>query len=61
VFDRGYWKQKRFVELDEKGWGWTIPWKKRTLVGVQLKLLNFPASPDKPLEILVWKKNYSRT
>ena len=57
VFDRAYWKQKRFRELDQRGWGWVIPWKRRTLVKAQLELLNFPTSPDNPLEILVWPKN----
>jgi hypothetical protein len=60
VFDRGYWKQSRFIELDERGWGWCIPWKKRTLIGAQLELLNFPVSPDEPLELLVWKKKNHR-
>ena len=61
VFDRGYWKQTRFINLDRCGWGWSIPWKRRTLIGAQLELLNFPNPPDKPLEILVWKRKYSRS
>lgn len=60
VFDRGYWKQKRFMELDHQNYGWSIPWKRRTLVGAQLELLNFPADPGEPLEMLVWKKGYDR-
>jgi hypothetical protein len=54
VFDRGYWKEDRFHELDRKGWGWSIPWKKRTLIGVQLELLEFPMSENEPIELLVW-------
>ncbi len=60
VFDRGYWKQTRFIELDRRGWGWCIPWKKRTFIGAQLEVLTFPVPPDEPLELLVWKKNYTR-
>ena len=54
VFDRGYWKEKRFHELDRRGWGWSIPWKKRTLIGVQLEILKFPTSKEEPLEVLIW-------
>jgi len=54
TWDRGYWKKKRFQELDQRGWGWSIPWKKRTMVGVQLEILEFPIDEDEPLEILVW-------
>lgn len=54
TFDRGYWKKKRFQELDQRGWGWSIPWKKRTMVGVQLEILKFQKKKDELLEILVW-------
>lgn len=54
VFDRGYWKQACFQELDCRGWGWSIPWKKRTLIGVQLEILEFPTSEKDPLELLIW-------
>ena len=56
-FDRGYWKADRFRELDQRGWGWSIPWKKRTLIGVQLEILEFPTSEEEPLEVLVWASN----
>jgi hypothetical protein len=54
TFDRGYWKKKRFRELDKGGWGWNIPWKKKTMVGTQLEILDFPTVEKKPLEILIW-------
>jgi hypothetical protein len=54
IFDRGYWKQSRFQELDTLGWGWSVPWKKRTLIGVQQELLTFPSPDNEPLEILIW-------
>ena len=54
IFDRGYWKLTRFQDLDTRGWGWSIPWKKRTLIGVQMEILKFPQAEDSPLEILVW-------
>ena len=54
IFDRGYWKAARFQDLDTRGWGWSIPLKKRTLIGVQIEILNFPQAQDSPLEILVW-------
>jgi hypothetical protein len=54
IFDRGYWKEERFQELDRRKWGWSIPWKKRTLIGVQLEILEFPKTEGEPLEILVW-------
>ena len=57
VFDRGYWKVARFQDLDTRGWGWSIPWKKRTLVGVQIEILKFPQAEDNPLEILIWGSN----
>jgi len=60
VFDRGYWKKDRFHELDRRGWGWSIPWKRRTLVNVQLELLEFPSSKNKPLEILVWASGVNK-
>ena len=53
-FDRGYWKADRFRELDQRGGGWSIPWKKRTLIRVQLEILEFPTSETEPLEVLVW-------
>lgn len=53
-FDRGYWKLERFQELGRRRWGWSIPWKKRTLIGVQLEILKFPQYENTPLEILVW-------
>lgn len=57
TFDRGYWKEARFHELDQWGWGWSIPWKKRTLVRIQLEMLEFPTSETEPLEVLVWSSN----
>jgi hypothetical protein len=57
TFDRGYWKIKRFQELDQRGWGWSIPWKKRTMVGVQLEILEFPRAKNEPIEVLVWGSN----
>ena len=54
TFDRGYWKRRRFQELDQRGWGWNIPWKKRTMVGVQLEILKFPTTKSEPIEVLVW-------
>ncbi len=54
TWDRGYWKKKRFQELDQRGWGWSIPWKKNTMVRVQLEILEFPVNEDESLEILVW-------
>ena len=54
IFDRGYWKVARFQDLDTRRWGWSIPWKKRTLIGVQLEMLNFPQAENSPLEMLVW-------
>ncbi len=57
VFDRGYWKKERFHELDRQGWGWTIPWKNRTLIGIQLEILDFPKSENEPLELLVWSSS----
>jgi hypothetical protein len=54
ILDRGYWRQARFRELDARGWGWSIPWKKRTLVGVQLEMLDFPTSKNNIIEMLVW-------
>jgi len=54
TFDRAYWKADRFRELDQRGWGWSIPWKKRTLIRVQLEMLEFPVSETEPLEVLVW-------
>jgi hypothetical protein len=57
IFDRGYWKVARFQDLDTRGWGWSIPWKKRTLIGVQIEIVKFPQAEDNPLEILVWGSN----
>jgi hypothetical protein len=54
VFDRAYWKKKRFHELDQRGWGWVIPWKKRTLIRAQLEIIAFPSFHNEPLELLVW-------
>ncbi|PWI47439.1 hypothetical protein CEE45_11525 [Candidatus Heimdallarchaeota archaeon B3_Heim] len=54
IFDRGYWKLDRFQDLDTRGWGWSIPWKKRTLIGVQMEIIKFPQAENSPLEILVW-------
>ena len=57
VFDRAYWKEKRFQELDQRGWTWVIPWKKHTLVRSQFEILDFPPFHNEPLELLVWPQN----
>ena len=57
AFDRAYWKVFRFQNLDTHGWGWSIPWKKRTLIGVQIEILKFPQTEDSTFEILVWGSN----
>lgn len=57
VYDRGFWKKKRFEDLDNRGWGWSIPWKKRTLIGAQLEFVEFPVPPEQPLEVRVWRPN----
>lgn len=57
TFDRGYWKADRFRKLDTRGWGWSIPWKKRTLIGVQIEILDFPQKEGTPIEIQVWGSN----
>ena len=54
TFDRGYWKQARFRELDQRGWGWSIPWKKKQFIGTQLEILEFPVPENSPIEITVW-------
>jgi hypothetical protein len=57
TFDRGYWKADRFRKLDTRGRGWSIPWKMRTLIGVQMEILDFPQKEDTPLEFQVWGSN----
>ncbi|MHA1228727.1 MAG: hypothetical protein ACTSPV_18530, partial [Candidatus Hodarchaeales archaeon] len=56
-FDRGYWKIDRFRGLDSRQWGWSIPWKRKTLIGVQMEILNFPRDDNTPIEVLVWGSN----
>lgn len=60
VMDRGYWNVKRFKEFDRRNWGWSIPRKKKSLVGAQFELLDFPSAENHPLEILVWEKSHDR-
>ncbi|MHA1330716.1 MAG: hypothetical protein ACTSR2_06540, partial [Candidatus Hodarchaeales archaeon] len=60
VFDRGYWKVDRFHRLDSRQWGWSIPWKRKTLIGVQMEILDFPQEENTPLEVLIWGSNTDR-
>lgn len=57
VFDRGYWKVKRFHWLDNNGYCWSIPWKKRMFRRKQFEILNFPNEKSQPLEILIHVEN----
>ncbi|MHA1332452.1 MAG: transposase, partial [Candidatus Hodarchaeales archaeon] len=57
MFDRGYWKIDRFRGLDSRQWGWSIPWKRKTLIGVQMEILDFPRDDNTPIEVLVWGSN----
>lgn len=54
LLDRGYWKEKRFKDLADRGWAWLIPSKKRTLVGAQIEFLDLPKAPGELLEGVVW-------
>ncbi|MHA1973328.1 MAG: hypothetical protein ACTSW1_10055, partial [Candidatus Hodarchaeales archaeon] len=60
VFDRGCWKIDRFHGLNSRQWGWSIPWKRRALIGVQMEIIDFPLGENAPVEVMVWSSNANK-